>query len=124
MTSSDHRRIIFLLLLKQRIRHRQRHPNIQLCNRHLYPKLHKRPHRIRYIRRHFAHNKVALQSDTVDGYISEGEVLDERCHGGRFGTGVLDVVVVYVELCGGVGFACGFEGCGDETGPKSVVEDV
>ena len=52
----------------------------------------------------------------VLGYLSEGGKWTRTC--------ALDVVVVDVELRGGVGGACSLEGSRDVGGAESVVEDI
>lgn len=67
---------------------------------------------------------MCLHADAVDGDGGGCQVGDERGHGGGFGAGVFDVVLVDVEFGGWVGGAGGGEDCGDVRGAEGVEEDV
>lgn len=74
--------------------------------------------------RGFADDEVRLDADAVDFNAPGFERLDEVQLGGGFGAGAFDVVVVVVELYGGVGGCGGLEGDGDVFGADGVAEDV
>ena len=65
-----------------------------------------------------------METDPVDGNVLGFESFDEGLHGGGFGTGAFDVVVVDVEFGSGVGGASGLESDGDVACAEGVVEDV
>ena len=75
-------------------------------------------------RRDLAHDEVALEADTVERDALGLERLDEVKERGRLRAGVLDVVLVDVELGVGVGSPGGLERDADVGGTKSVVEDI
>ena len=79
---------------------------------------------LRCQRRGFADDEVRLQADAVDFDAPGFERFDEVQRGGSFGAGAFDVVVVVVELYGGVGGGGGLEGDGDVFGADGVVKDV
>jgi hypothetical protein len=66
---------------------------------------------------------MGLQSYAVDSGSVRLDGLDDALGGARFGTGVLDIVVVVVELGAGPfrGFGCGRESERDVARPDDVV---
>lgn len=68
-------------------------------------------------------DQVSLGTDTVDGDAGGDEASDERDHGVDLAAGVVEVVVVDVKLCGGVGGFGGAEGNVDEGFTEHVVEN-
>lgn len=72
-----------------------------------------------------ADDEVALQTDAVDAGAAVGlDLLDEGDGVGGLGAGVLDVVVIVVELGGRVGGGGGGKGQGDVLEAQGGVEDV
>lgn len=124
VTSRDHILIIRLLLLIKRRGRRQRHPNIQLRNRHLQPQCRKLLHLTLECRRDLANDQVTLEPDAIERNVCGLEGFDEGEHGIGFGGGVFEVIFVDVEFCGRVGGARGGEDRVDVGGTEGVVEDI
>lgn len=74
--------------------------------------------------RDLAHDEVALESDTVEWHAGGLERLDEVEQRGGLRAGVLDVVLVDVELGAWVGGARCLKSNADVGRAESVVEDI
>ena len=125
-TRLHRRRIIRRLLRLRRTRRRHRNPHVQLRQRHLDPERRERlqVRDLRLVARRRVADEVALQSDAVDAHALRLQVAHQLLCRARLGPCVLDVIVVVVELGGGVGGRGRAEGDGDEGGPDGVEPDV
>lgn len=124
VASCNHILIICLLLLVERRRRGQRHPNIQLSDRHLQSQCRELLHLTLERRRDLAHNQMTLETDTVEWNVCGLERFDEREHRIGFSRGVFEVVLVDVEFGRRIGGAGGGENSVDVGGAEGVVEDV
>lgn len=126
-TSTRHGAIIRRLLLKPSSRRRQAgEAHIDLGIRNLNTKRSKRVdlrQQRRFTRRR-PDDEVALQTHTVNLGPVGLHLLDERYGVGGLGAGVLDVVVIVVQLGARVGSGGRREGQGDVVEAHGVVEDV
>lgn len=68
-------------------------------------------------------DQMCLGADTIDGNIGSSEAVHEGNHSGELGAGVVEVVVVDVELCSGVCGLCCTESNVDELFSEEAVEN-
>ena len=113
-----------LLLREQRRGGGERHADVELGDGDLDTGRGERLELRLQVRWDLADDEVALEADTVEWDACRLERLDEVEQRGRLGAGVLNVVLVDVELGGRVGGARGLESDADVGLAEGVVEDV
>ena len=118
---------VSFLLLQTRLAAGRLHPDVRLRVRDLYAKRgvgSEGASKILSVRR-LAHGEVRLQAHTVDPDSVGLDHLHQPLRGGRLGSGILDAVVVVVQLRGRVsGGGGGGKGYGDIGLADGLVEDV
>jgi len=70
-----------------------------------------------------ANNQVSLSTNTMDGDTTADETVDQSNEVGELGARVVQVVIVKVQLCAGVGSSGGLEGNINELLAEKPVED-
>ena len=116
--------VVLLLLREVRLAGGRRHADVELGDRDLDAERGELlQHRLER-RRHLPDDEVALEADTVDRHALLLQRLDEVEHRGRLCAGLLDVVVVDVQLRVRVRRAGGLKCDGDVGRVEGVVEDV
>ena len=113
-----------LLLREQRRGSGERHADVELGDGDLDAGRGERLELRLEVRRDLADDEVALEADTVEWDACGLERLDEVEQRGRLGAGVLNIILVDVELGGGVGSARGLESNADVGLAEGVVEDI
>jgi len=124
LASGDDGLVISLLLGKESSGGREGHADIELSNGNFNTESGERSKVGLKGRGNLTDDKVALDTNTVEGDTLGLQTLDEVDHSSRLCTGILNVVVIDVELGIGVGCTSGLEGNGDVANADVVVEDI
>ena len=124
LAGSDDGLIVLLLLGEERRGGRERHADIELGDGNLDTSSRERRELRLEVGRDLADDEMALESDTIERHAGGLEGLDEVEQRRGLRAGVLNVVLVDVELGVRIGRTRCLKGDADVGGTEGVVEDV